>query len=408
LDVKKNWFRKLLIMGAVGAGLLPLGLMGLWSYVSATAPTLHPNPADVRIATRAGTPARWAAAVQRASQIARDGLTQQNLPGLSVAVGVGGELVWAEGLGWANMADRVPVELDTPFRIGSASMALTSAAAGILIEQGRLKLDEEIQTYVPSFPKKSWPVTLRQVMGHMAGIRGDAGDEENLRERCGETTEGLKRFAGADLRFQPGTKYHFSLYNWVLVSAAIESAAEEPFFTFMRRNVFEPLGMSDTKSDSGKVPIPNQPVYYFPRFAADPKYGPQDPSEVEYSCFFGASAFLTTPSDMVRFLMAFDAGKVVQPPTVRQLQTSQRTVDGAETGYGLGWDLETITVLGEQMPSVGHDGDLMDGQVSSFLTIPSRGIVVAVISNIAFADTASVARSIAEAFADQQKVTTVR
>ena len=59
-------------------------------------------------------------------------------------------------------------------------MALTSAAVGLLLEKGRLRLDEEIQTYVPEFPKKQWPVTLRQLMGHLAGVRNDGGDEGPL------------------------------------------------------------------------------------------------------------------------------------------------------------------------------------------------------------------------------------
>jgi CubicO group peptidase (beta-lactamase class C family) len=111
------------------------------------------------------------------------GHVEQNLPGLSVAVGAGGDIVWAEGFGWADLDNRVPVAPGTRFRIGHASKALTSAAVGLLLEKDRLHLDDEIQTYVPAFPTKQWPVTLRQLMGHVAGVRHyrNEGDDMPLR-----------------------------------------------------------------------------------------------------------------------------------------------------------------------------------------------------------------------------------
>ena len=137
----------------------------------ATATPLHPNPQDVPSVTHAAPSPKWADAVEQGRQLARAGLVEQNLPGLSVAVGVGGDIVWAEGFGWADLEKRVPVAPGMRFRIGHASKALTSAAVGLLLEKGRLHLDDEIQTYVPAFPRKQWPVTLRQLMGHVAGVR---------------------------------------------------------------------------------------------------------------------------------------------------------------------------------------------------------------------------------------------
>src|SRR5687768_9039478 len=121
--------------------------------MSATATPLHPDPQSVPTVTRSDPSRKWAGAVERGRQIMRAGLTEQNLPGLSVAVGIGGEMVWAEGFGWADLDNRVPVAPDTLFRIGTASTVLTSAAVGLLLEKGRLKLDEKIQTYVPQFPE---------------------------------------------------------------------------------------------------------------------------------------------------------------------------------------------------------------------------------------------------------------
>ena len=385
----------------LAVGLLLAAILGLWGYMSATAMPLHPNPQDVPSVTHSAPVPEWADAVERGRQIARAGLIEQNLPGLSVAVGAGGDIVWAEGFGSADLENQVKVAPDTPFRIGSASKALTSAAVGLLLEKDQLKLDDEIQTYVPTFPQKQWPVTLRQLMGHLAGVRNDAGDEEPLLTRCERTVEGLQRFAERPLLFEPGTQYRYSSYGWRLVSAAVEAAADEPFFTFMRKQVFEPLGMDDTRADSATEAIRDRATFYFPRFAADPRYGPQPPREVDYSCFAGSSAFLSTPSDLVRFGMAINSGKLLQPATVQLLQTPQRLASGQETGYGLGWDVETVALAGEQTRLAGHDGELMDGMVASFMTFPEHGIVVSVTSNISFADTKSVALKVAQIFAEQ-------
>ena len=242
-----------LIIGAVG--LLIAAILGLFAYMSVTARPLHPNPQDVPSVTRSAPLPKWADAVEQGRQIVRAGLTEQNLPGISVAVAAGGEIVWAEGFGWADLEEKVPVAPNTRFRIGTASKALTSAAVGVLLEKGQLKLDDEIQTYVPAFPKKQWPVTLRQLMGHVAGVRNDGGDEENLSEHCEGPAAGLQRFAERPLLFEPGTQYRYSNYGWILVSAAVEAAAGERFFGFMRRQIFEALGMDDTMADDATRPI---------------------------------------------------------------------------------------------------------------------------------------------------------
>jgi CubicO group peptidase (beta-lactamase class C family) len=208
----------------------------------------------------------------------------------------------------------------------------------------------------------------------------------------------LPRFAGRPLLFEPGTRFRYSTYGWVLVSAAVEAVAGEPFFSFMRRHIFEPLGMQDTTVDSRTESIVNRATYYFPRFAADPRYGPQEPGDEDFSCFAGAGAFLSTPSDLVRFVTAIDAGKLLQPATVRTLQATQQLVTGEDTGYGLGWDLETVTLSGTPVRVISHDGDLRGGKVSSLLVYSELQLVVAVTANTSFADTSAIALGLAEVF----------
>ena len=177
-----------------------------------------------------------------------------------------------------------------------------------------------------------------------------------------------------------------------------ETAAGEPFLAFMRNQIFDPLEMDDTRADPSTEATGDRATSYFPRFASDPRYGYHAMRPVEYSCYAGASVFVSTPSDLVRFALAVNGGKLLQPNTARLLQTSLRLPSGEDTGYGLGWDLETVTLAGNQVRVVGHDGDTLGGMVSSLMTFPD-GLVVAVTSNISYADTYAVGLKIAEAFA---------
>lgn len=391
-----------LIVGGIAA--VFLGIMGLWVYVSATATPLHPSAQGVTSVSYSAPGQQWSSAVEQARQIARASLNEQNLPGMSVAVGAGGTIVWAEGFGFADLDQRTSVAPDTLFRIGTASVALTSAGVGVLVEQGRLDLDEVIQTHVPQFPEKQWPVTLQQLMAHTAGIRDDGGDEGPLfGERCQKPIDALQYFADSSLLFEPGMEYDFSSYGWILVSAAVEAAAREPFMRFMRKQVFEPLGMDDTKPELTPALVQNQASSYFPRFAGDPRYGPDPMRELNYSCYAGASDFLSTPSDLVRFGIGITGGKLLKPETVRLFQASQKLRSGQETGYGLGWDLETPEVAGKKTAIVGHDGDVLGGQASSLVIFPEQGLVISVITNTSYADTFGVAVKIAQAFAAQAR-----
>jgi len=105
----------------------------------------------------------------------------------------------------------------------------------------------------------------------------------------------------------------------------------------------------------------------------------------------------------VRFGLAVNGGKFLQPGTVRLLQTTQRVASGQETGYGLGWDLESVTLAGQQMTTAGDEGALRGGNVASFISFPGRGLVVSVISNTSFAETKALALKIADRFLTQAR-----
>jgi CubicO group peptidase (beta-lactamase class C family) len=268
---------------------------------------------------------------------------------------------------------------------------------------------------VPEFPTKQWPVTLRQLMAQVAGVTTDHGGEAPLSNppsgegsfagHCERTVDGLQLddFAERQLLFEPGTRYRPSSYGWLLVSAAVEAAANKPFLAFMRTQVFEPLAMRDTTIDVATTPIPTRANFYWALFglAEDTRYGPKPARDGDYSCYAGAAAFLSTPSDLVRFGMGITKGKLLKAATIQLLQTPQRLASGEETGYGLGWELETLALAGQPARMAGH-GSKEDfiGATTYLMTFPERGLVVAVMANISFADTKSIALNVAQAFAE--------
>ena len=393
---RRNRTESWLTVIAVAVGVPIVAVIAFVAVVFNVKP-LHPSPDAVPSMMESAPMPRWAGAVDRARQLVRARVTEQNLPGVSVAVGAAGDIVWSEGFGWASLEERVAVTPRTRFRIGHVSKALTSVAAGRLQEKGLLDLDEEIQTYVPAFPRKALPVTLRQLMGHMAGVRHyrdrDWGDKPSV--HCERASEGLRAFADDPLRFEPGTEYRYSTYGWVLVSAAIEAAAKKPFFAFMRTEIFDPLGMTDTLPDSVKEHIPDRATPYY-RYLERERI-----SDADYSCFAGAAAFLSTPSDLVRFGIVLNSGRFLQPATVSMLQTHQLLTSAETTDYGLGWMLETVELAGERTPLAGHASRTLEGASTSFLIFRERGLVVAVTANRSSGDMKSIALGVAELFAKE-------
>ena len=384
---------------AIALGVVIAFVVGLWGYLLATATPIHPDTAAIPVTASAAPAKAWTAVAADATRLVRAAAADQNLPGISVAVGSAGTMVWSEGFGFADLDRKTPVTPDTRFRAADASDAFTSAGVGLLLQEHRLKLDDVIQMYVPQFPEKPWPVTLRGLMSHTSGVRDDAGDEEPIHEHCEHTLDALRRFADRPLLFEPGTKYRRSSYGWILVSAAVEAAAAEPFFSFMRKRVFDPAGMASTRPDAWQEAVSDRATFYYPRFAGEPRYGPELARDGDYSCFAGGGAFLSTPSDMVRFGMAVNGGRLLQPGTVETLQAPQHLASGETIDYGLGWKLETVPLNVEPARMAGHNTrrDFLGG-TASLMTFPDRGLAVAVMTNISFADTRSVALKVADMF----------
>jgi CubicO group peptidase (beta-lactamase class C family) len=367
--------------------------------------SVHSDAAAVP-SNAAGVPAeRYSGAVEEARRLARSLVVKENLPGLSVAVALDGGIAWAEGFGWADVDRRVPATPLTRFRIGTVSIPVTAAAIGLLHERGRIDLDAPVQRYVRAFPEKEWPLSTRQVMGHMAGIHHGRNASEAMPGRhCASLDSALEIFSDDPLLFRPGSEYRYSTYDWILVSSVIEGAAGEPFLTFMNREVLLPAGMEHTVRDEADD-ITDRASFYFPRAAQRTDLGLQDAPSADYSCFAGTGGFLSTPSDLARFGLAMLKPSLLKAETIALLQAPQHLESGAPTGYALGWNVESVELGGAPTRMVGHKGSSMGG-TTSFMTFPDLGLVIAATSNVSYANgVAPFNVKVAEAFMKRASAT---
>jgi serine beta-lactamase-like protein LACTB, mitochondrial len=256
-----------------------------------------------------------------------------NVPGLSVAVGEDGRIIWSEGFGFADLDAKRPVTPQTMFRIGSVSKPLTAAGLMLLVEKGKVDLDADIHHYVPDFPDKGHPITTRQLAGHLAGIRHYRGKEVYLDKHFANVRESLRIFENDPLLSVPGEKYSYSSYGFNLISMVMEAAAGEDFLSYMDRTVFTPLALTNTKPDDATRVIPLRTRFYKPK----PGGGFELEPDVDNSYKWASGGFLSTPEDLVRFGSAHLQPGFLSRASLDALFTSQKTSDGKETGYGIGW-----------------------------------------------------------------------
>lgn len=332
------------------------------------APSRAPAPA------LAGEPRAHAAAIQRERQFIVDTMRVLGAPGASVTVIKEGKVVWSEGFGWADMEQQVAVTPLTRFRIGSVSKSLTSLALGLLVQEGKLDLDAPIQRYVPSFPQKQAPITIRELAGHTAGIRHYRGNEMLIQRHYGSVTEALDIFSRDTLLFTPGARFSYSSYGFNLLSAAIERAAGEPFVQFMARRVFEPMGLRHTVAEYPDSLIPFRAHFYT---RADSGNGIVNAPFVDNSYKWAGGGFLSTTDDLARLGQLLLDGAALKPETRQLLWTSQRTTDGKETGYGMGWFVDR-DAAGRRR--VYHSGGSVGG-TAYLLIYPDEKLVLALLVN---------------------------
>ena len=317
----------------------------------------------------------------------RSEMAAQNIPGLSAAVVTGGELKWSGGFGTQDLENAVPAKAVTSYRLGSISKPIAALAVMQLWEEGKVDLDAPVQKYVPTFPQKQWPVTTRQLLGHLGGVRHYRGNEINITRHYPTLTEGLSIFKEDPLLHEPGTKYAYTTYGYTLLGCVVEAASGMRYTDYIRRRIIEPAGAATLREDSVVEIIAHRAQGY--RKGPDGKLRNSNLADTSYKIPGGG--LCGTVEDLAKLAIAVQYGKIVKPETLKLMWTRQRLADGKETAYGLGWALSERN--GER--EVAHGGGQQ--RISTYLLmLPERRTAVALMTNLEGARMGGLARQIAD------------
>ncbi|MBK7426273.1 MAG: beta-lactamase family protein [Saprospiraceae bacterium] len=309
--------------------------------------------------------------IEKSQQFIKELQLKLDIPGISVAVGNSKELIWAEGFGMADLENRVPVSIHSRFRIGSVSKCLTSLAIGKLYQENKMNLDTPVQVYVPYFPEKKYPITVRQLAGHISGIRHYRFGEHNHPMRYNSIKEGLNIFKNDSLLFEPGTASSYSSYAYNLISAAIEGASGSDYLSYME-DIFIALEMFQTVPDHNDSIIAHRV-----RFYDDNGKGNANAFLVDNSYKWAGGGYLSTPSDLVRMGQELINPKVLTKETVAMMLTPQLLKDGKQIECGITWRIGKDS----KDRKIVHHGGTIQGGRTMIVVYPEHDLIIAICTN---------------------------
>jgi CubicO group peptidase (beta-lactamase class C family) len=305
-------------------------------------------------------------------------MSANSVPGLAAAVVLEGEPRWSQGFGMADLENYSPATSSTLFRLGSISKPITATAVLQLWERGKLDLDAPVEKYCPAFPAKEWSITTRQLLGHLGGIRhynpdGKGDIPEDSARHFATIQESLQIFAGDPLVAKPGTKFNYSTYGYTLIGCVLEGAASEKYMDFVRKNVFEPAGMEQTRDDNFFTVIPHRTRWYH----KDKDGIVRNAGVLDSSYKIPGGGLVSSADDMARFEAAILADKLLKRSTRDLMWTILQPADGKPSHYALGWFVaEKFGVR-----TVGHTGG-QQGTDTAFILVPDRRAGVVVLANM--------------------------
>lgn len=310
----------------------------------------------------------WAGAVEA------ELLQQQQadrIPGLSCAIAVRGELVVRLGLGLADVENDVPATPQTVYRLASISKPITAVLAMQLAERSELDLDADVHTLVPEWPAKPWPVTTRQLLAHLGGVRHYHGEAESTVHYATQR-EGLVRFSADPLMHEPGSRHLYSTYGYNLVAAVVESRTGMAFPQVLRERISGPANAPSLQDDDVRRLVRGRAQGYVRK---DDQLQNSELMDASYK--LGGGGLCASAEDLARFGAGLLDGTLLRPETRQAMWTRQRTSTGDEIGYGLGFRVEGA---GDRL-RVWHSG--AQARVSTMLLLlPSERIVVVVLCNL--------------------------
>lgn len=268
----------------------------------------------------------------RADSLVFTYLAETKAPSVAFAVIRGKDTLAYGAHGLANVeAWRAPTA-GTIYEIGSLTKQFTSAAIMKLVEQGRLKLDDDMSKYV-QFPLQGRKVTIRHLLNHTSGIHSYTASPAWSRTWSeAKSPDEIVKFVAADtFDFSPGTSYRYNNTGYVLLGMIIEKVTGKKYAAYLDEQFFRPLGLRSTSYCPTKTTDPSFALGY-----SRGPYGPIRAPFLDLSHPFSAGALCSTVGDFVTWQRALDGGKVVSPASYATMTTADTLNTGAKINYGFG------------------------------------------------------------------------
>jgi CubicO group peptidase (beta-lactamase class C family) len=305
-------------------------------------------------------------------RIVDGGFKSARCPGLSVALSANNVIIYSRALGFADIEQNVLLRTDSSHRLASLSKPVTGTIIMDLVQSGRLNLDAPVRSYLAELPAAYAKVTLRHLLSHQAGVR----DYRDLAEvfstiHYRDSRDALRAFMNDPLLFEAGTQTAYSTFGFTVVGAVAEAATRKTFQEisreFFRRYSIQGFDLDDpqtivTKRVRGYLVNKNGEITNTRAYDASNK--------------FPGGGFTASAEDYLRFVMAVASGSVLQPQTLRQTWTRQKTSAGKDSPFGLGWGVSQ----GEGREMVGFNG-LQPSTTSSIHYFPKEGLGIVLLCN---------------------------
>lgn len=340
-----------------------------------------------------GTPARAEVSAESSGRIDAifESRTKQGVPGCAVGVAENGRTLVERAYGMADVGLGVPARPDSIYEAGSVSKQFTAAAVLLLARDGKLRLDDNIRTYLPELPDYGTPVTIRHMLHHTSGLRDWGaisaleGWPRNTRTFSNDDVLMLAARQRA-LNFTPGTHFLYSNTNYNLLAILVARVSGESLAAFSAARIFAPLGMAHTRwrEDHGTIVRGRTTAYT----AAAGVYSADQPIEDAY----GNGGLLTTVGDLLLWNAGLDADRL-GPGLTAAMQEAGVLTDGTRITYAAG--LRIFDHVGNA--EVGHSGQT-GGYRTWLARYPAHGLSVALLCNATDVDTAVIGRQIADMF----------
>jgi D-alanyl-D-alanine carboxypeptidase len=326
----------------------------------------------------AGTPAPAAglpsADTAKIDQAVEKALAGTGAPGASIAVVRNGAIAYVKAYGNARLEPATPARPEMRYSIGSVSKQFLAGAILLLVQDGKLSLDDSIARYLPNLTRAR-EITIRELLTHTSGYQDyyplDYVAPYMLKPVTAEDI--LNQFARKPLDFDPGTRWQYSNTNYVAAGRIVEQAAGVPLMTFLENRIFKPLGM-ETPIDRASHRMAEADAAGYTRFGL----GPLRPAPPEgRGWLFAAGELAMTARDLALWDISLIEHRLLKPASLEAMMTCVRLADGAPVNYGLGVGVANV----HDHPRLQHGG-AVSGFVSENTVWPDQGAAVVVFSNL--------------------------